>query len=83
MLQLSWVAPSENVDGSPLTDLAGYKIYYGTQAQNYPNSTDVNDANATQFELTVAVGTYYVTMTALDADGNESVYSNEVIKIPI
>lgn len=29
------------------------------------------------------MGTYYVTMTALDADGNESVYSNEVIKIPI
>ena len=83
VLQLSWVAPTENVDGSPLTDLAGYKIYYGTQAQNYPDWTDVSDASATQFELTLPMGTYYVTMTALDADGNESVYSNEVIKIPI
>ena len=29
VVQLSWVAPSENVDGSALTDLVGYKIYYG------------------------------------------------------
>ena len=28
---LSWVAPNQNTDGSALTDLAGYKIFYGTQ----------------------------------------------------
>jgi hypothetical protein len=27
---LSWDPPTTNVDGTPLTDLAGYKVYYGT-----------------------------------------------------
>ena len=29
-ITLSWTAPTENEDGSALTDLAAYKIYYGT-----------------------------------------------------
>ena len=27
---LSWDPPTTNADGTPLTDLAGYKVYYGT-----------------------------------------------------
>ena len=80
VLNLSWVAPTENVDGTPLTDLAGYRIYYGDDSQSYPNATDINDANATNFALTLPSGSYYVAMTALDVDGNESAYSNEVLK---
>ncbi|TDJ31788.1 MAG: hypothetical protein E2O59_00245 [Gammaproteobacteria bacterium] len=83
VLQLTWVAPTENVDGSALTDLAGYKIYYGTQSGNYSDSVDVSDPGATQHDLTVPMETYYLAMTALDADGNESAYSNEVVKTPI
>jgi hypothetical protein len=80
VLNLSWVAPTENVDGTPLTDLAGYRIYYGDDSQSYPNATDINDANATNFALTVPSGSYYVAMTALNLSGNESAYSNEVLK---
>ena len=80
VLNLSWVAPTENVDGSALTDLAGYKIYYGNSSRNYPDSADVNDADTTSFAVTVPSGSYYVAMTAIDADGNESAYSNEVLK---
>ncbi|MCZ6642422.1 MAG: hypothetical protein O7F71_12660, partial [Gammaproteobacteria bacterium] len=47
VLSLSWVAPTENVDGSPLTDLTGYKIHYGDSSRNYSSSADINDANAT------------------------------------
>jgi ABC-type glycerol-3-phosphate transport system substrate-binding protein len=32
---LTWDAPTTNVDGTPLTDLAGYKVYYGTALGNY------------------------------------------------
>ncbi len=32
---LTWDAPTTNVDGTPLTDLAVYKIYYGTALGNY------------------------------------------------
>lgn len=80
VVQLSWVAPTENVDGSALTDLAGYKIYYGVQSGGYLDSIDVSGSAITQFDLTVPIGSYYLAMTALDADGNESAYSNEVVK---
>ena len=80
LVQLSWVAPTENVDGSALTDLTGYKIYYGAQSRGYLDSVDVSGSGITQFSLTVPMGTYYVAMTALDAEGNESAYSNEVVK---
>ena len=79
-VQLSWVAPDENVDGSTLTDLAGYRIYYGTSSRDYSDMVSLNNPAATAHTLTLASGDYYVAMTAMDADGNESGYSNEVIK---
>ncbi len=77
---LNWQAPTENVDGSPLTDLAGYRVYYGEASRNYTEMRDVADAGATSVRLTLPSGDYYVAMTALDAEGNESAYSNEVLK---
>lgn len=38
---LCWDPPTTNVDGTPLTDLGGYKIYYGTSSGNYPMTTDI------------------------------------------
>jgi hypothetical protein len=35
---LSWTAPSENSDGSALTDLGGFKIYYGGALTQLTNS---------------------------------------------
>lgn len=32
---LSWTPPTKNTDGSRLTDLAGYKIYYGTSEKYF------------------------------------------------
>ena len=79
-MQLSWVPPTENVDGSALTDLAGYKIYYGDQSRSYLGSVDVGDVSATSLNVILATGEYFVAMTAFDGDGNESTYSNEVLK---
>ena len=80
VLTLNWVAPTENVDGTPLTDLAGYRIYYGDSSRAYLNSADVNDSGATSYALTVPSGSYYVAMTALNLSGDESAYSNEILK---
>jgi List-Bact-rpt repeat protein/fibronectin type III domain protein len=33
-LTANWSAPTNNTDGSPLTDLSGYRVYYGTGAGN-------------------------------------------------
>ena len=78
--QACWVPPSENVDGTPLTDLAGSVIYWGTSSRSYTNSHTLNDPTATCFNIRSAPGDYYVAMTAFDREGNESAYSNEVIK---
>ena len=77
---LSWQPPEQNVDGTPLTDLAGYRIHYGQQSRNYTESIPINGTARSDYSLTLSSGDYYFAMTAIDADGNESGYSNEVLK---
>lgn len=77
---LSWQAPTKNVDGSTLTNLSGYKIYYGTTSRNYTQSASVSGASTTQWTLSLAPGTYYFALTAIDAAGGESSKTNEVSK---
>lgn len=77
---LRWRAPTQNVDGSPLTDLAGFVVYWGSQSRSYGSSFAINDPDATRWEADIAPGTYYFALTAVDGDGNESGYSNEVRK---
>ncbi|MEM8768218.1 MAG: hypothetical protein AAGE43_12280 [Pseudomonadota bacterium] len=79
-VSLAWQAPTENVDGSPLTDLAGYRIYYGTESRAYSDMVEIANPSATGYTLNLSSGDYYVAMTAMDAEGNESAYSNEVLK---
>ena len=79
-VQLSWAPPTENVDGTPLTDLSAYRIYYGDTSRTYAQVVEVGNPAATSHTLTLASGDYYVAMTAVDVDGNESAYSNEVVK---
>jgi len=74
---VSWTAPTTNTDGSALTDLSGYKIYYGTASATYSHYIDV--ANVTSYTVSgLTSGTYYFVVTAYDTEGYESVYSNEV-----
>lgn len=80
VLSISWQPPTENVDGSPLTDLGGYNIYYGMTPGDYSDQVNVANPGATDFSVTLASGEYYIAMTALDIDGNESALSNEVLK---
>lgn len=79
-VSLNWVAPTQNVDGSPLNDLAGYRIYYGMSSRTYSDVVDIGNPSTTSFVLEDVQGEYYFAMTALDGEGNESAYSNEVRK---
>jgi hypothetical protein len=77
---LSWDDPTTNTDGSTLTGLAGCKIYYGTSPGVY--SAIIDAGNVTTYVINnLAPGTYYFAVTAYDASGNESGYSNEMSKI--
>lgn len=77
---LSWDAPQTNIDGSPVSDLAGYRVYYGTSSGNYTSSVDIGLANAVVIDSLTPGATYYFVITTYDASGNESAYSNEVSK---
>lgn len=76
---LSWAAPTTYTNGTPLTDLAGYKVYYGTASGAY---TQVIDAGkVTTYKVAnLPNSTYYFAVTAYNAAMVESAYSNEVSK---
>ncbi len=75
---LSWDPPTTNADGTPLTDLEGYKVYYGTSSGNY--SQNIDAGNVITYTANLSDGTYYFAVTAYDTSRNESGYSNEVNK---
>ncbi|MFZ5998105.1 MAG: fibronectin type III domain-containing protein, partial [Nitrospirota bacterium] len=79
-IQLAWNPPTTNSDGTPITDLAGYRIYYSTVSGSYPQYVDVG--NRTTYTITnLAPGTtYYFVATAYNTAGGESGYSNMVAK---
>lgn len=79
---LSWTAPTENDDGSTLTDLQGFRIYWGTEPGVYPNFEDPNNTGLTTTVGTttyvvenLALGTYYFVATAVNSEGVESTFS--------
>src|SRR4030042_2475048 len=77
---ISWDPPVTNADGTPVNDLAGYKIYYGTSSGNYSQNIDVGNVTTyTVGNLTEGI-TYYFAATSYDTARNESADSNEVTK---
>ena len=76
---LSWDPPTTNTDGSWLTDLGGYRLYYGTASGNYGSVIDAGNV-ITHTVTELSGGTYYFAVTAYDTSGNESGFSNEVSK---
>jgi hypothetical protein len=73
---LSWTAPTQNSDGSTLTDLAGYKIYYGTSAGSYPHKISIDTSGTTTYVVdNLAPDTYFFVATAVNSKGMESDFS--------
>jgi hypothetical protein len=79
--RLRWVPPTRNEDGSALRDLAGFRLYWGTEPGIYSDQMNVSNSLRKSRLVNLRSGTYYFAMTAIDADGNESRLSNEVIRI--
>ena len=70
---LSWQPPTQRTDGSPLVDLAGYRILYGTSANSLSNRVTVSNPGLTSYVVeNLSQGTWYFAMTAFDASGAES-----------
>ena len=78
---LTWQPPTQNEDSTPLTDLAGYNIYWGTTPGSYSNSVTVNNPGLTTFVVdNLAPGTYEFVATAFNTSGVESQFSNSASK---
>ena len=79
---LSWTPPTQNEDGSALTDLAGYYIYYGDTQGTYPNSVRIDNPSVSTYVVdNLTPNTYYFVATAFNATETESRHSNEVAKV--
>ena len=79
---LRWSAPTTRTDGTPLTNLAGYRIYYGNAPGRYPNGVSIPNPGLSSYVLAnLASATYYFVITAYDAAGAESNYSAAASKI--
>ena len=83
ILDATWTAPTTKTDGSPLTDLASYWLYYGTSSSPCPGSSSIQVASPTSSpgpNQTISVrltglttGTLYnVAVSAVDATGQQS-----------
>ena len=76
---INWNPPTQNTDGTPLTNLAGFKIHYGSASQKYTQTITVsNPGLVTYVVANLPAGTYYFAVTAYSATGTESPLSSEV-----
>jgi hypothetical protein len=70
---LDWMPPTENNDGSALTNLAGYTVYYGTDRNDLSQSVKVSNPGLASYTVTgLTSGTWYFAVTSYSADGVES-----------
>ncbi len=76
--RLGWSRPTQKTDGTPLDDLAGYVLHYGTTTSTRPTEIVISDPTQTEIMVTLAPGDYYFYITATTAAGLVSSRSNEV-----
>lgn len=78
---LAWTAPTENVDGSALTDLSGFVIAYGKSSDALSQSVVVDNPSVDRYVVdSLEPGTYYFAVRAIAGSGAESELSQTVSK---
>ena len=79
---VEWEAPTANTDGSALTNLAGFRIIYGTSADALASAVDVPNAALRTFVVDkLTPGTWYFAVRAYASNGTESAASNIASKV--
>ena len=74
---LSWTPPTQNEDGSPLTNLRGFRIYYGMSAADLTTVVEIANAGVTTAVVeNLSPATWYFGVKAYTTDGVESSFSN-------
>ena len=79
---LSWTAPTQNTDGSALTNLAGYRILYGTSQSALTQTLQIANPGLTTCVIeNLSPGTYYFAVRAYSSTGGESADSTVASKV--
>jgi hypothetical protein len=74
---VSWTAPTTNVDGSDLLDLAGFHVVYGTRSDSLSQIALVDDITRTSYTVqSLTPGTWYFAVRAFNSEQTESDDSN-------
>ncbi|HEU0225960.1 MAG TPA: fibronectin type III domain-containing protein, partial [Steroidobacteraceae bacterium] len=73
---LSWSPPTTNADGTPITDLSGYRIYFGRSSSNLDEMVVISNPGTTRWVVdNLSATTWYFSMTSYNASGIESARS--------
>jgi hypothetical protein len=76
---LDWTPPTQNSDGTTLTNLAGYTVYYGTSPSQLTQSLKVTNPGLTAYTVSnLASGTWYFAVSSYSSGGVESVRTGVV-----
>jgi hypothetical protein len=76
---LDWTPPTQNSDGTTLTNLAGYTVYYGTAPDKLTQSVKVTNPGLSAYTLSnLTPGVWYFVVTAYSSAGVESSRSGMV-----
>lgn len=79
---LSWSAPTQNEDGTTLSNLAGYTIHYGESRDALDKSIPLNNPGIDRYVLDgLPAGTYYFGIRAFTSSGIQSTMSNVVSRV--
>ena len=74
---LRWTPPTLNEDGSPITNLSGFRIYYGTNAANLSMVLDLPNPGLTSAVVeNLSPATWYFAVKAYNTASVESSLSN-------
>jgi hypothetical protein len=75
--ELAWQMPTENTNGTPLTDLAGYTIVYGTSPSTMNRWVQLADIGTTSYVVKgLGQGTWYFAILSYTLSGANSPLSN-------
>jgi hypothetical protein len=78
---LHWSAPTQNTDGSSITNLAGYVIEYGMSAGALSQSVNISSATTTSYTIpNLGSGTWYFALSSVSTSGATSSLSSVVSK---
>jgi hypothetical protein len=79
---LDWTPPTENTNGTVLTNLAGYHVHYGTSATNLSKTVTVSNPGVTSYVVdNLSAGTWYFAISSYSTAGIESGLSAVVSSI--